>query len=102
MQTSQNPSHSASVGSSLTPFEAPGQVASPVPPCSANVVARACTQVAGFEDLWHCDEFTPGIWRTFRDGFPGRIPESTPMGAILCVIMASAGATCFSRKVSVG
>jgi site-specific recombinase XerD len=55
MQTSQNPSlsQSAAGSQSLTPFPTPGPVASKADPCSVNVVARACAQVAGFETLYH-------------------------------------------------
>lgn len=55
MQTSQNSSlsHTAAQREDLTPFEAPGLAAKKADPCSVSVVARACAQVAGFEDLYH-------------------------------------------------
>lgn len=55
MQTSQHSSLSQSVADCqpLTPFEAPGLAAKKTDPCSVSVVARACAQVAGFEQLYH-------------------------------------------------
>ncbi len=55
MQTSQNPpfSHFPAESETLTPFEAPGPAAKKADPCSVSVVARACAQVAGFDDLYH-------------------------------------------------
>jgi site-specific recombinase XerD len=55
MQTSQNPSlsHFPAESETLTPFEAPGLAAKKTDPSSVSVVARACVQVAGFEELYH-------------------------------------------------